>query len=182
MFRASRAAFNIKLNSTLTVYLGSIAHIEWPAPIRRRLQEHFDKVVGQSSAFSSASVVWTSRAPKLRTHDLLVYFVNSPSASVVTGLHPTAHLGESGTTVVGSKDVASEVYVSGQQDDPKGLSNLAFHELMHNVTKMTNTLHTQKLISLAREEVTADTPLSQGDIALMTGSLTKPRQQWTKGF
>lgn len=183
MFRSSRVALNVKISSKLTVYLGSIASIEWPAPIRRRIQEHFEKVVKKSSSFQSVSVAWTSRKPKLAAHDLLVYFVSSPDASVVTGLHPSAHLGDSGTTVVGSKgDVASEVYVSGSQNDPKGLGNLAFHELMHNVTLMRQELHTQPLISLAKESITADTPLSSGDVALMARNLKKSRRQWTDGF
>jgi len=169
--------------STLTVYLADLpGTVKWPSPIRCRVQEQFDKIVAAGGGFSSASVVWTSRAPKLGPHDLLVYFVESRSDSVVKGLWSGATLGDTGTTVVGTKDVASEVYLQGSQDDPKGLGNVAVHELMHNVTGLRQELHSRPLISLGKEEVTGDTPLVKGDLDLFTQNLKRPRRQWTGGW
>jgi hypothetical protein len=79
----------------------------------------------------------------------LVYFVASRGDSVVKkGLKGSYTLGDTGTTVIGGQIVGSEVYLSGQQDNPVGLGKLAFHELMHNVCLMQNELHAVKGLSL----------------------------------
>lgn len=182
MFRVSRVAGKLR-GATVAVYLADLpGKVKWPAPIRRRVQEHFDKFAAASAGVSKVEVQWTSRAPKLGRHDLLVYFVKARDDTVVRGLHSTASIGTTGTTVIGSQDAASEVYLAGRQDDPKGLGNLAVHELMHNATGMNNSLHSQRLISLAKKRVTADTPLAKGDTDLMSKYLTRHRRQWIGGF
>lgn len=182
MFHLTRVPMKLA-TSTLTIYLADLpGTVSWPAPIRSRVQEHFDRIVTASGKFGTASVVWTSRAPKLGPHDLLVYFVRSRSDSVVKGLWSGASLGDTGSTVVGTQDVASEVYLDGHQDDPKGLGNVAVHELMHNVTGLTQGLHSQPLLSLGKETVTGDTPMSKGDLDLFVKHLQRPRRQWTRGW
>jgi len=184
MFRIARAPMKLK-SQPLRVYLAAKkgTNVEYPAPIRRRVHDHFRTIVKKSGKFAGVEVSWATKAPKLGKYDLVVYFVDSPSDTVVRGLYSGAQLGDTGTTVVGSKgDVASEVYLEGNQDDPYGLGNLAFHELMHNVTKMRQELHTQPLISLAKHSIDADTPLSSGDVNLMVKHLKGSRQQYMGGF
>ncbi|MGH7466586.1 MAG: hypothetical protein ACRENP_01230 [Longimicrobiales bacterium] len=170
--------------ASMTVYIGALTRVDWPAPLRRRLQEHFDTIVKGQKSVSSASVVYTSRAPKLGDYDLLVYIVDSPSESVVKKLdNAKPHPDATGWTRFAANAMACEVYISGNQDDPEGMANLAFHELMHIKSRKTdNALHTMYGLSLGREEVTAETPLNSGDIKLMRQYLTTKRSIWTGGF
>ena len=169
--------------SSLTVYLADLKGVKWPAPLRRRLQEHFDAVIKAQSKIDSASVVYSSRPPKLGDNDLLIYFVDSASDSVIKKLGGTPNSSATGWTNWNHSATASEVYIDGNQDDPEGVANLAFHELMHNKTRHDNkALHTMKGLSMGRGYITADTPLSKGDIAFMVKYLTTKRAQWTDGY
>jgi hypothetical protein len=170
--------------AAMTVYIGALCNVAWPAPLRRRLQAHFDTIVKGHKTVTSASVVYTSRAPKMGDYDLLVYIVDSPSDSVVRKLdNAMPNPDATGWTRFGPTSMASEVYISGNQDDPEGMANLAFHELMHLKSKMTdNQLHTMKELSMGREEVVAETPLNAADVRFMRKYLTTKRPIWTRGF
>jgi hypothetical protein len=169
--------------SALTVYLADLKGVEWPSPIRRRLQDHFDTVVKAHKTITSASVEYTSRAPKLRDYDLLVYFVDSPSDSVIKYLGGIPDADATGWTKFGHSQMACEVYIGRVQDDPEGIANLAFHELMHIKSNMDDKkLHNTRGLSMGRWKVTADTPLNKGDIDLMVKHLTTKRNLWTGGF
>ena len=169
--------------SAITVYLGDLKGVEWPSPIRRRLQDHFDTLVKAHKTLTSASVEYTSRAPKLKDYDLLVYFVDSPSDSVIKYLGGTPNASATGWTRFGHSESACEVYIGRHQDNPEGIANLAFHELMHIKSRMDDkALHSKTGLSLGREVVTADTPLNKGDINLMVKFLTTKRTLWTGGF
>ena len=171
-------AMNVKLK-TLSVYLVDLnGSVEWPAPIRRRVEANFKRVVDANSKFSGVSVQWTSRVPKLADSDLICYFVDSHSDSVAREVGSGA-LGESGTTRGGHKETVSEVYLRGHQDNPKGLGNVAFHELMHNVLQIGNDLHQKPGMSMGREEATEHTPLSSQDISLINWKLVNARKQYT---
>ena len=165
------------------VYLCSKESISYPAPIRRRIQDHFRTIVAKSGKFSRVEVAWSSVAPKLNQHELVVFFVGSKNQSVAKKLWASVTFGDDGTTVVGDKgDVVSEVYLDGSQDDPYGLANVAMHELMHNVAMMTNELHNLSGLRMGLDPVTAHTPLVTGDVDLMVKHLTRFRTQWTAGF
>ena len=169
--------------SSLTVYLADLKGVEWPAPMRRRLQEHFDKVVKAQKTIKTASVVYSSRAPKLGDYDLLVYFVDSPDDSVIKKLGGRPKSGVTGWTNWNHSAGASEVYIGAAQDDPEGIGNLAFHELMHNKSRLDDkVMHNMKELSMGRGYITADTPLNKADIALMVKHLTTKRSQWTEGY
>jgi len=172
--------------SKLMVYLADIpGTVEWPSPIRYTIEDLFKEVIQSSSDFSSVKVEWSSQEPTLGTHDLLVYFVDSRSSSVLVKgkLLSAGDLGDTGTTAISGKIAASEVYLSGHQSEPKGLGKLAFHELMHNICLMMDGLHAKKLgLRMGAEEINSGTTLNAKDIALLVKNLTKKRVQWKDGY
>jgi hypothetical protein len=169
----------------LMIYMADIpGMVKWPSPIRYTIEDLFKRVIKTNSDFDSVKVEWSSKAPALGTYDLLVYFVASRSKqdSVLVRGGLSSSLGDTGTTAIGGKIVGAEVYLSGHQDEPVGLGKLAFHELMHNVCLMMDGLHRVPGVSLGKEEITAQTDLSEGDIKLLNKHLKKERTQWKDGY
>ncbi|GJM44193.1 MAG: hypothetical protein DHS20C21_10350 [Gemmatimonadota bacterium] len=167
--------------STLNVYLADLpGAVRYPAPLRRTVQRFFDLAI-QHSKFGNAVVQWTSRKPALAPSDLMVYFVEGPEDSVVKEL--TKNLGPSGTTYIGQQ-VASEVYLGGHGFTPTAetLGKLAIHELMHNVTKMGESLHRVPGVSIGKESISSETEPSSADTKLVGTRLGIRRRQWEKGF
>ncbi len=168
--------------ATLNVYLADLpGNVRLPAPLRRTVQAFFDQAVGYSSSFSNVSVQWTSKVPPMAPYDLLVYFVDDRGQSVVRDL--TSDLGDGGTTYVGDR-VASEVYLGGHGFTPsaEGLGKLAIHELMHNVTKMGESMHKAPGLALGKKGITAETTATKADKELVGKHLKKRRTQWKDGF
>ena len=172
--------------SKLMVYMADIqGTVQWPSPIRYTIEDLFKEVIQSSSYFTSVKVEWSSQEPTLGTYDLLVYFVDSKSDSVIVKGKRSSigNLGDTGTTNIGGKSVSSEVYLAGHQDEPVGLGKLAFHELMHNICLMKDELHSKKLgLSMGAEEINSGTKLNANDIALLVKNLKKERAQWKDGY
>ncbi|HMB70960.1 MAG TPA: hypothetical protein VKU85_16715, partial [bacterium] len=153
--------------STLNVFLADLPGVvRYPAPLRRVVQSFFDGAVKHSPTFGNAMVQWTSRQPSMGPQDVIVYFVESRAKSVVSAL--TSDLGSSGTTHIGEQ-VASEVYLTGHGFTPTSetLGKLAVHELMHNVTRMRESLHKVPGVSLGKELVTSESVASTADLKLV---------------
>ena len=169
----------------LMIYLADMqGTVKWPSPIRTTIESLFQRVIKTNSDFDSVKVEWSSTAPTLGAYDLLGYFVDGKSDSVlVKGKLSTAgNLGATGTTTIGGKIVGSEAYLAGHQDQPEAIGKLMFHELMHNVCLMKDGLHKEPDMSLGQEEIQPATDLSAGDIALLNKHLKKDRTQWKDGY
>ena len=176
--------------------------VKFPAPIRATLQIYFDRIIqtqvgNQHFPFRSVLVQWWSlsfrggsrKSPgssplSLAPRDLIVYFVREPSDSVLRYLAGTGspHPNGSGFTKYTATETASEVYTRGNQNDPVGLANVAFHELMHQVSGFDGArLHVPD--GLAAEQVQANTNLSPGNIRFMVNHLqSSNRRPWTDGY
>lgn len=191
--------------STMHVYLADLpSAIRSPAPLRRRIQHHFDMIVDYAAnhhlslgGIKTIKVEYSRRAPALKPNDLLVYFVDGIHDSVIKGLlkqnagpsqkitvgGTTLNLGASakGNTLTGnSKGNCSEVYISRSVADL--LPNMAFHELMHNTCMLGHGLHSQPGVLLGKAAIRSDWQPSAGDLRLMCRHLNGAHRQWTGGY
>lgn len=169
----------------LLIYIADIpGTVKWPSWIRQTIEDLFTTVIKTNDDFDSVKCQWSSKPPALGTYDLLCYFVDHKSESVLVQgkLSSAGTLGANGTTTIGGKIVGSEVYLSGHQDQSEALGKLAFHELMHNVCLMKDGLHKVPGLSLGKEEINVGTQLSEGDINLLNKHLKKERTQWKGGY
>ena len=167
----------------LNVFLADLpGKVAWPSPIRSTLQNYFQRVVDKVGGFDGALVRWTSQVPSLGGSDLLVYFVLDPSDSVVKKIGGTPGGADTGYTKFSASGTGAEVYYSRTQGSTLATANLAFHELMHNITGLGDEMHKRPKLSLGKEVVYPNDDLSVGDIELLRPKLKGSRKQWTDGF
>src|SRR5206468_1863187 len=103
----------------------------------------FDEVCQLSACPFDASDFWWDPTTVGDT-ELLIYFVDSQSDSLVHRVRPKSLLGQGGTTHTSTAGNLSEVYLSAVQNDAdsaRALAVLAFHEAMHNLLRWGNKLH-----------------------------------------
>jgi len=133
------------------------------------LKKLFDEICLLPSCPFSISDFWWDPGTVGDT-DLLIYFVDSPSNSLVRRIRPKAPLGAGGTTHLSTAGNLSEVYLSaitGQSDPTRALAVLAFHEAMHNLLKMGQGLHGAGGMGLAAATVFSNSQLTAKNKELM---------------
>jgi hypothetical protein len=133
------------------------------------LKKLFDAICALPACPFSDSDFWWDPVTVGDT-DLLIYFVDAPSASLVRRIRPQAPLGGGGTTHISAAGNLSEVYLSatsGQSDRVRALTVLAFHEAMHNLLKMGQGLHGAGGMGLAAATVFANSQLTAKNKELM---------------
>src|SRR5262245_9251718 len=167
----------------LNVFLADLpGKVAWPSPIRSTLQNYFQRVVDKVGGFDKVLVRWTSQVPALGASDLIVYFVLDPSDSVVKKIGGTPGGADTGYTKFSASGTGAEVYYSRTQGSTQATANLAFHELMHDITGLGDSMHKKPKLSLGKEVVNPTDDLSNGDIELLRPKLKASRTQWTGGF
>jgi hypothetical protein len=139
------------------------------------LKGFFDEVCQlQSCPFSDSDFWWDPTS--VGDTDLLVYFIDSKSDSLVHKIRPKASLGAGGTTHVSTAGNLSEVYLSAARNDVdpiRALAVLAFHEAMHNLLRLGNSLHASGGMGLAAETVYSNSTLTARNKTLMAGVMGK---------
>lgn len=168
------AAFNI--------YLGEIGKSglteDEKNSLKNKLQGWFGKIVETAD---TAVVSWTNSAPaSIQDHELLVYFVNSSSGSILKVMPGNTSGAESGNglTVFGGNLTGSEVYVSSSKS---GLAELTFHELLHNKLHLDDAALHQK-DGLAVKIVPLGGQPSEQNLKDMKAALNNKNKQWTSGW
>lgn len=149
------------------------------------LKEFFDQVCTSNLApYSDSDFWWNSSASDIRSHEVLVYFLDSRANSLIHKVSPKGPLGPGGTTLIRSSGNLSEVYVreslaamGGGGDVARGLAVLAFHEAMHNKLKLDGKLHSIGGGGMAATTVFANTNLTKENIAIMAPALSRPVPQ-----
>ena len=130
---------------------------------------------------------WSLRAAHLKAHDVAVYFVLDASKSIArgAGVRKTPGPNDGGLTAQTSSGVVCEVYVDGNMP-ARRLANMAFHEIMHAKldvgARMIANLHTQGGGGLATPPTNEWTPLTQGNIRLMSKHLFRKVPTYTGGM
>lgn len=144
------------------------------------LKEFFDQVcTSPLTSYSDSDFWWDSSASDIRAHEVLIYFLDSKSDSLVRQVSAGASLGPGGTTLIRSSGNLSEIYVreslaamGGGGDFARGLAVLAFHEAMHNKLKVGGSLHSTGGGGMAAATVFADSNLNAANIAKMAPTLS----------
>jgi hypothetical protein len=130
---------------------------------------------------------WSLSAAHLQAHDVAVYFVLDPSSSVArrTGVSKKPGPNDGGLTAQTSGGVVCEVYVEGSMP-ARRLANIAFHEIMHAKldvgARVIGNLHTQGGGGLATPPTNEWTPLTAGNIKLMSKHLFRKVRPYTGGM
>jgi hypothetical protein len=145
------------------------------------LKEFFDQVCTSAlTSFSDSDFWWDSSTSDIRSHEVLIYFLDSKADSLVRQVASSVSLGPGGTTLIRSSGNLSEVYVreslaamGGGADFARGLAVLAFHEAMHNKLKLGASLHSTGGGGMAATMVFANTNLNAANIAKMAPTLSR---------
>jgi hypothetical protein len=153
------------------------------------LKQFFDEVCTSSlTSYSDSDFWWDSSPSDIRAEEVLIYFLDSKSDSLVRQVSSGAPLGAGGTTLIRSSGNLSEVYVreslaamGGGGDIARGLAVLAFHEAMHNKLKLGGSLHSTGGGGMAATTVFANTNLNAANITKMAPTLSRSVPQNT-GF
>jgi hypothetical protein len=129
---------------------------------------------------NTAAVTWVDNRPQIQPYELLIFFVQSQSYSVLQHM-PRINVRNrtrSGLTGWNGAFTCSEVYIDF---GTRFLSQMAFHEAMHNKTHFDN----QRLHSgdgLARESLQSPGAPSANNKTLMSQHILSNKPQWLDGF
>ncbi len=156
--------------------------------IQKKVQGYFNQVIAKHDVLvgpkgkkhGAAMVQWITGFAAVGDSELLVYlmpfgYTVAKSGKLEAGAPPPNHDGLTNPMATG---VASEVYLHFSDADV--LSNLIFHEAMHNKLALDNRMHPKG--GLAASPVDANSTLSQPNIADMAAALDNKRPQWTAGI
>ena len=178
--------------ATYNIYLARLENIalndKQQTQVQTLTKGFFDRVINSARTLRSrfdegARVRWTTSCPtsRIRSHELLVYIVQSVSSSVVSNHYPNVTPGTNGvtawTTGAGGT-TGSEVYVGRM--NPALTARVIFHETMHNKTHW-NDLRLHSRGGLASATVMENTRLTDRNIQDMARVLGNNRPQWTGG-
>lgn len=113
--------------------------------------------------------------------DVVLYFTTDSSVSVIQSV---ANRNRTCSDAAGCTDPnppqISEIYVSGNFP-PRKLANIAFHELIHNKTRMTNAqLHNHESKGLTQSPTLESHQLTEGNVKLLKPFLAKHRRQFAQ--
>jgi hypothetical protein len=131
--------------------------------IGKYLEGFFDEICQLDSCpFDSSDFTWNPPASAV-SGMLLIYFVNSQASSLVRQVIQGKELGDGGTTFVSPTGNLSEVYFTfadQANDAARALAIVAFHEAMHNLLQLNNSLHDTGGGGLAAKQVRETTRLT----------------------
>ncbi|MEZ5345800.1 MAG: hypothetical protein R2681_09630 [Pyrinomonadaceae bacterium] len=155
--------------------------------IQTKLQTMFTQICDHAdSKVASAQVSWEKGTPG--ANDVVVYVLFDRDDSIINkkGGQPI-HSGASGGTYLQATDMISEVYLKdmdGAADFVKVVSNIIFHEVMHNKLdaskpQSVTDIHTKGGAGLANSTVSASSMLTSENIKIMAGALSKNVKQYT---
>ena len=133
------------------------------------IKKFFDEICLLTACPFSTSDYWWDPAT-VKDTELLIYFVNGPSSSLVRKIFPSHSLGSAGTTHISTAGNLSEVYLSATAGHPnrvRALAVLAFHEAMHNLLRLGAGLHGSGGMGLAAATVYATTQLTSKNKQLL---------------
>ncbi len=109
------------------------------AEIKSLMTQWFRDITSQSQDFRGSAVHcwWSSNKLLVDPDELVVYFLPQRRKSLIRKItRSSRNLGGAGTTFKTAKGMVSEVYIfeatDGSAQKSRLLSNLVFHELMHN--------------------------------------------------
>lgn len=156
--------------------------------IQKKVQGYFNQVVAKHDSnagpkgkkYGGAMVQWITGPTPVGDNEILVYllpfgYTIAKSGKLEAGSPPPDHDGLTNPLGAG---VASEVYLHFSDTDV--ISNLIFHEAMHNKLAMGNTMHGKG--GMAGSPVGPSTVLTPQNIADMAATLDSKRPQWTAGI
>jgi hypothetical protein len=96
---------------------------------------YFNEICKASNnAFDSANFSWSGNTANVKPNEIVVYFLQDRSSSLVTAQGGTISHGSGATYTTGAGTI-SEIYLSemeGDADYPRLVANIAFHEILHN--------------------------------------------------
>jgi hypothetical protein len=103
--------------------------------VGNNLVEYFNQICKASNkAFDSADFSWSGNTGMVQPGEVVVYFLQNRSDSIVAAQGGTIKHGSGATYTTGAGTI-SEVYLSemeGDADYARLVSNIAFHEILHN--------------------------------------------------
>lgn len=156
-----------------------------PADLRQSvandLRGWFSEILQMAgSPNGGATVSWVDSRPSIQPNELLIFFVQSQSYSVVQHM-PGINVNNrtrSGLTGWNRSHTCSEVYIDF---GTRFLSQMAFHEAMHNKTHLDNRrLHAGD--GLAQANLQTPVVPSANNKTLMARHILSSRPQWLDGF
>lgn len=151
------------------------------------LRDMFNKICKhKNSEFSYADFFW--EPGYVSDQDVVVYLLGSQKSSIIKQNGGTLkHANASGNTFQSNKGMISEVYLKkmdGALDFSKVVANIIFHEIMHNKLDAATgssiaDIHVTGGDGLAKPSVDKSTSLTDKNISLMAGALSKKISQYT---
>jgi hypothetical protein len=102
--------------------------------VGRTLVEYFNPICKASTGFESADFWWSGTAGQVQPHEIVVYFLQKRSNSIVAAQGGSVSHGSGATYQTGAGTV-SEIYLEemeGDADYSRLVANIAFHEILHN--------------------------------------------------
>jgi hypothetical protein len=138
-----------------------------------------------ATRYTESDFWWDPAAADVTGDSILIYFLRTSADSLIVKREPglVGHLGGSGTTRRIGAGTISEVYVEsllqgGTVGSMQTLSNVAFHEAMHNKLQASNELH--KDGGLAADRNWPEDTLNDTNIRKMRAALETPVIQDTR--
>jgi hypothetical protein len=141
----------------------------------------FNEIVRLTATPSiGVAVNWVANVPRILPNELLIFFVQSPSYSIVNQMPGVSGNNQtlSGLTGWSRGFTCSEVYID---HGTQFLSQMTFHEALHNKTHFGNSRLHNNYDGLARGTVTGVAP-TDGNKTLMAAHLLSNKPQWVDGF
>ncbi|MEZ5307050.1 MAG: hypothetical protein R2684_07890 [Pyrinomonadaceae bacterium] len=156
------------------------------AAIASNLKSLFDSVCEKTSAFSGSEVTWNNGVPG--ETDVVVYVFYSKNDSIISSKEGNpVHDSASGGTFQSSDGMISEVFLEpmdGAANFAKVVSNLIFHEIMHNkldapTVKTIADIHVSGGGGLANATISASSALTDDNKKHMAAGMAKKIRQFT---
>jgi hypothetical protein len=171
--------------------LGTSISTDMKTKCQTLLQSYFSRIAAHARPkgkvkFATLNVSWVESNPNPTDTDILVYLVTDKMHSVVNRFAGTTISAASdgityNLTSGGVKSSASEVYFDSSKRDFAFLTNLLFHEALHNKCFVGDSMHGASG-SMSSGTLTAGSVLTNTDIELMGNNLGNPISQWSSGF
>jgi hypothetical protein len=147
------------------------------------LQSFFNQVTAFGGGNDTVTVAWPGGIPTLGSADLLLYYFRSPFSLMIQAQSATGKIPAEGaglTIFGGPLGTLSELRPTPVIGNPQVVTNLTFHELMHNRLQMGDSLlHSGDGLAVADPSFAT---LSTANKAAMAPVLSSPISQFTQGM
>lgn len=150
------------------------------------LQEYFNLACNKSNSFGNALSSWSGKAGQVKPHEVVIYFLQNRSDSIVAAQGGTVKHGSGATYLTGAGTI-SEVYLSELEGDAnysRLVANIAFHEALHNKLEPTPVadIHTIGGGGLSSPTVSRGMRPTDAEINYLVKSLDRNVPQYTLGM